>query len=249
MRRCSLAAGGIERAGIITAARAGATCRVGSGEGIGVRRTGTAIVVPCVALWGVVALALVTVFAVRTDLAFFFPAAWRAFGFGDGRDLERDLPLPLLRDAAAFNCFPLFGLTTPEDGTQRPARSALPRDTILAERSRALPSFFRERIQCAEPGRALVHNYLIIKHLIADSSLESQPANIASASHSQPGRPLWSDSARSPSHRSGRGPSLTSFRARIARTRRRVPEIPAADRSGMSPAALPITEQETKDDG
>ena len=43
MRRCSLAAGGIERAGIITAARTGATCLVGSGEGIGVRRTGTAI--------------------------------------------------------------------------------------------------------------------------------------------------------------------------------------------------------------
>jgi hypothetical protein len=55
----------------------------------------------------------VTVFAGRADLAFFFPAVWRAFGFDDGRALERDLPLPLLLDAAAFNCFPLFGLTPP----------------------------------------------------------------------------------------------------------------------------------------
>ncbi len=73
-----------------TAVRTGATCLVGSGEGIGVRRTGTVIAAPWVARWGVAALALVT--DLEDGLDFFFPAVWRAFGFGDGRDLERDLP-------------------------------------------------------------------------------------------------------------------------------------------------------------
>jgi hypothetical protein len=188
--------GGIERAGIVTVARTRATCLVGSGEGIGVRRTGTAIAVlePWVARAGVVARARVTVFAERVDAAFFFPAVWRAFGladgrafgfvdgrafgladgrafgfvdgrafgladgrafgflvdgrafgladgrafgFVDGRALERDLPLTLLRDAAAFNCFPLLGLTTPRDGVSRPVRSTL---SLEVDSSRAVPS-------------------------------------------------------------------------------------------------------------
>src|SRR5512133_2196718 len=97
-RRCSLAAGGIERAGSITAARAGATCLVGRGDGIGVRRTGIEGDAPCVARAGVVARARVT-----SPFDSFASAVLRGFGLLLlWRDVVRALLLTLLCDAAAF---------------------------------------------------------------------------------------------------------------------------------------------------
>ena len=62
-------AGGIERAGTASGTRTGATCRVGSGDGIGARRTGTTTaVLAWVDRAGVEALARVT--GVRVGLAF-----------------------------------------------------------------------------------------------------------------------------------------------------------------------------------
>jgi len=107
-------AGGIERAGTVSAARAGATCLVGSGDGIGALRTGTTTVLVWVERAGVAALARVTGVLFRVGLAF-----TRLFGFAcfavdfftvDLRAVERALPETFRCDAAAFNCFPLFGL-------------------------------------------------------------------------------------------------------------------------------------------
>jgi hypothetical protein len=108
-------AGGIERAGTVSAARAGATCLVGSGDGIGALRTGTTTLV-WVERAGVAARARVTGVLVRVGLAFA-----RLFCFAvdffttdfftvDLRAVERALPLTFRCDAAAFNCFPLLGL-------------------------------------------------------------------------------------------------------------------------------------------
>jgi hypothetical protein len=104
-------AGGIERAGTVSAARAGATCLVGSGDGIGALRTGTTTVLVWVERAGVAARARVTGVLVRVGLAF-----ERLFCFAvdfftvDLRAVERSLPLTFRCDAAAFNCFPLLGL-------------------------------------------------------------------------------------------------------------------------------------------
>jgi hypothetical protein len=104
-------AGGIERAGTASATRTGATCLVGSGDGIGARRTGTTVLV-WVDRAGVEALARVTRVLVRVSLAFtrlFCLAAADFFAVGF-RAVERTLPLTFRCDAAAFNCFPLLGL-------------------------------------------------------------------------------------------------------------------------------------------
>src|SRR5262245_28791765 len=113
-RRCSRA-GGIERAGSDTATRTGATCFVGSGDGIGARRTGTDA--PCVERAGVEARDLET--AVRRagfERALLRPRA------GAGRDLFAALglerwdvrrALALCLEDAAFNCFPLSWILTP----------------------------------------------------------------------------------------------------------------------------------------
>jgi len=99
-------AGGIERAGTVSATRAGATCLVGNGDGIGALRTGTTTVLVWVERAGVAARARVTGVLVRVGLAF-----TRLFCFAvDVREVERALPLTFRCDAAAFNCFPLFGL-------------------------------------------------------------------------------------------------------------------------------------------
>jgi len=108
-------AGGIERAGTASATRTGATCLVGSGDGIGARLTGTTTVA-WVERAGVEALARVTGVLVRVGLAFV-----RLFCFAvdfftvdlftvDFRAVDRALPVTFWCDAAAFNCFPLFGL-------------------------------------------------------------------------------------------------------------------------------------------
>ncbi len=114
-----------------TAVRTVATCLVGSGDGMGVRRAGIAIAMPepCVARAGVVARDRVTVFAERTALGrlAFLLAVWRAFGFLAGRALERGLLFLLVRDAAAFNCFPFLGLTTPETSRHGPSAAPIPR--------------------------------------------------------------------------------------------------------------------------
>jgi hypothetical protein len=83
-------AGGIERAGTASGTRTGATCLVGSGDGIGARRTGTTT---AVLVWvdraGVEALARVTGVLVRVGLAF-----KGLFGLAvDFRAVERNLPL------------------------------------------------------------------------------------------------------------------------------------------------------------
>jgi hypothetical protein len=119
-------AGGIERAGTASATRAGATCLVGSGDGIGALRTGTTTVLVWVDRAGVEALARVTRALVRVGLAFtrlccfavdLFAIDLFAIDFFtvdlltvDLRAVERALPLTFRCDAAAFNCFPLFGL-------------------------------------------------------------------------------------------------------------------------------------------
>jgi hypothetical protein len=95
--------GGIERAGIVTAMRTGATCRVASGDGIGARRVGTT---PWVERAGVEARTRVTVVLVRLCRAF----AGRFDLAVALRAVVRALPLTFRCDAAAFNCFPLFGL-------------------------------------------------------------------------------------------------------------------------------------------
>ena len=112
-------AGGIERAGRVTAARTGATCFVGSGEGIGARLAGAAA--PCVERAGVDVLERETVVRRRADLGAFAFArardleclagfAVRATGRRDGR---RAFPLTLRCDAA-FNCYPLaYEFVTP----------------------------------------------------------------------------------------------------------------------------------------
>ena len=104
-------AGGIERAGTDSATRTGATCLVGSGDGIGARRTGRTTVLVWVDRAGVEALTRVTGVLVRVGLAF-----TRLFCFTEDlftvafRAVERALPLTFRCDAAAFNCFPLLGL-------------------------------------------------------------------------------------------------------------------------------------------
>src|SRR5512136_790398 len=103
--RCSRE-GGIERAGRVSGTRAGATCLVGSGDGIGARRAGATRELGCVDRAGVEALARVTGVLVRVGLAFA-----RLFDFTvDLRAVERALLLTFRCDVAAFNCFPLFGL-------------------------------------------------------------------------------------------------------------------------------------------
>jgi len=104
-------AGGIDRAGRVTAARTGATCFVGSGDGIGARLAGAAA--PCVERAGVDVLDRETVVRRRTDLgAFAFTRArdfecLAGFALATGRrDGRRAFPLTLRCDAA-FNCYPL----------------------------------------------------------------------------------------------------------------------------------------------
>lgn len=98
----------------MTATRTGATCRVGSGDGIGARRAGTAA--PCVERAGVDARDRETLprrlvffgdFAfARLELRDFECLAGFAALATGRRDGRRALPLTLRRDAA-FNCFPL----------------------------------------------------------------------------------------------------------------------------------------------
>jgi hypothetical protein len=86
-------AGGIERAGTANGTRTGATCRVGSGDGIGARRTGTTTaVLAWVDRAGVEALARVTGVRAGLDLKGLFGAALDFFAV-DFRAVERDLPL------------------------------------------------------------------------------------------------------------------------------------------------------------
>jgi hypothetical protein len=155
--------GGIERAFRATVPRSGATCLVGSGDGIRGRRLATGAALGWVALAGVevrarligvrafvvarletravfldvtarfllatlrfllvvgrlrlvaVRVLLVAVrflvFTVRFLLDAERLAALRVLGFAVVlRAVERTEPLVFFRDAAAFNCFPLFGL-------------------------------------------------------------------------------------------------------------------------------------------
>jgi hypothetical protein len=109
----------MERAGSVTAVRTGATCFVGSGDGIGARLAGAAA--PCVERAGVEVLERETLVRRRVDrgvLAFGFDpdldlgravalerfAGFEALATGR-RDVRRALPLTLR--CAAFNCFPL----------------------------------------------------------------------------------------------------------------------------------------------
>ena len=106
-------AGGIERAGKVTAARTGAMCLVGNGDGIGARRTGTTT--PCVERAGVdvreretVARRVFGAFALaRLEVRFLDGLAGFAALATGRRDGRRALPLTLRRDAA-FNCIPLL---------------------------------------------------------------------------------------------------------------------------------------------
>jgi hypothetical protein len=64
------------------------------------------------------------------------------------RVVERTAPVVFLRDAAAFNCFPLFGLWHPaleQNAQELPGSALLLR--ILAERLTANPTFFIGPIQ------------------------------------------------------------------------------------------------------
>jgi hypothetical protein len=98
--------GGIERAGIVNVTLAGATCLRANGDGMGARRAGSTLVPACVERAGVEALARVTGVLVRVGLAFA-----ERFDFAVLlRAMVRALPLTFRCDAAAFNCFPLFGL-------------------------------------------------------------------------------------------------------------------------------------------
>jgi len=175
-------AGGIERAGTTSVARSGATCLVGSGDGIGARRLSGAALewvaragvdvrarrtgVRLRALFAVTRTFFLTAFGVleaafvATDFlaAGFFGAGFFAFVLlafvllalpftvrfattsltADRVDLlaaflrvvERTAPVVFLRDAAAFNCFPLFGLW--------------PRPSSRTPRNFPGPPYFRE---------------------------------------------------------------------------------------------------------
>jgi hypothetical protein len=93
-------------------------CLVGSGDGMGVRRASGATAAPetWVALAGVAVRARVT--EVRVLLGLADTASFLCWLFRRSFDLARDVlrglrrtdPLFFFRDAAAFNCFPLFGL-------------------------------------------------------------------------------------------------------------------------------------------
>jgi hypothetical protein len=89
----------------------GATCLVGSGDGIGARRAGATTDVVWVDRAGVEARARVTgvLLLVRVGLAF-ARLLDLTLDLRAERAVERDLPLTFRCDAAAFNCFPLFGL-------------------------------------------------------------------------------------------------------------------------------------------
>ena len=103
----------MERAGSVTAARTGATCFVGSGDGIGARLAGAAA--PWVDRAGVDVLERETVVRRRTDLGAFALVRTRDLeclaGFAalatGRRDGRRAFPLTLRCDAA-FNCYPLI---------------------------------------------------------------------------------------------------------------------------------------------
>ena len=187
-RRCSFL-GGIDRARSVTVPRRGATCFVGSGEGMRWRRLGAPL--GCVARAGVDVRARRTGVRVRLVLvvtrAVFFLAtgrfllaavlflcvalrfllaagrfllaavrflpvgrrldALRRFGFAAARrDVERTEPFVFLRDPAAFNCFPLFGLwpwPSSKDAQELPGLFLY--QEILAEGLTADPIFFRRR--------------------------------------------------------------------------------------------------------
>ena len=110
--------GGIERAGITRVGRTSAMCLVGSGDGMGVRRVTGARAAPetWVALAGVAVRARVTEVRVVLDLV--DAARLLCCLLRRSLDLALDVlrgfrrtdPLCFFRDAAAFNCFPLFGL-------------------------------------------------------------------------------------------------------------------------------------------
>jgi len=156
--------GGIDRAGITTVGRLGATCRVESGEGMGGRRTSGAVDA-CVERAGLnVRARLTAVRPFEALTAFFF-----AFRVGLGRvrfalrltgrtrraagrpelvrALARTLPVVFLLDDAAFNCFPLFGLWLRLEQKAQEAPGPAHRPGIVTEGPEANPTFFVGRIQ------------------------------------------------------------------------------------------------------
>jgi hypothetical protein len=137
----------MERAGTVSAARSGATCLVGRGDGMGVRRlAGAAFGWVARAGFdvrarrtGVRLRAVLDVFASARDAflladvlvawTFFFNGRFEALRDDDRAALlprvERTDPCVFFRDAAAFNCFPLFGLW-PRRSSRTPRNSPGP---------------------------------------------------------------------------------------------------------------------------
>jgi hypothetical protein len=162
-RRGSRTAGGIERAGIVTVTRTGATWRVGSGDGIGTRRTGAATACTWVDLAGVDARARTTGVLVREGFAFARLFAFTAVFLAE---VERALPLVFRCDAEAFNCFPLIWMVAPAIfGLPRHARSGLSSPTDCSKAASVVQSFFRRRIQHAGFATSPCSNWLVYKHL------------------------------------------------------------------------------------
>jgi hypothetical protein len=124
---------------MVTDARAGATCRVGRGDGMGARR---ATGIEWVERAGLDVRARRTGVRLLDDRDFaavrdfaepvflcrlaLVPRARRAAGLpARTADLARTLPFVFFRDDAAFNCFPLFGLW-PRRRAERPRNSPGP---------------------------------------------------------------------------------------------------------------------------
>ena len=91
-------------------------CAARAGVDVRARRTGVRVrlvlaVTRAVFFLATGRLLLVAVLFLCVALRFLlFADALRRFGFAARRDVERTEPFVFLRDPAAFNCFPLFGL-------------------------------------------------------------------------------------------------------------------------------------------
>jgi len=156
----------MDRAGIASAVRSGATCRVGSGDGIGARRAFGAAP-GWVARAGVDVRARRTVVRLRVDFAvarlrvdfavvravvFLVPTALFVFRFAlrlfvfvpEPRLVERTDPVLLFRDAAAFKLLPLVLECWPRPSSRTPRIFPGPplQLRILAERVTRDPTVF-----------------------------------------------------------------------------------------------------------